>query len=128
LRIRASKGPLEVLAIAGTRCVLIAMKLPEEHAHGLLGVASPSGADFRWPAEDTKIRPCLAFLSVIGDQAHLCGNGERANGPNVAVLDRDERSDHGHGHLFRLLSCRLWGSLAAALVKPPAKARSAVAV
>jgi phosphatidylserine/phosphatidylglycerophosphate/cardiolipin synthase-like enzyme len=39
MRVRTKQGSLEVLAIAGTRCVLIAMNLPQEEAKGLLGFA-----------------------------------------------------------------------------------------
>src|SRR5262245_24701980 len=39
MRVRAEQGSLEILAIAGTRCVLIAMNLPEAEAKGLLGFA-----------------------------------------------------------------------------------------
>lgn len=39
MRLRTEQGNLEVLAIAGTRCVLIAMNLPKDQAKGLLGFA-----------------------------------------------------------------------------------------
>jgi phosphatidylserine/phosphatidylglycerophosphate/cardiolipin synthase-like enzyme len=39
MRVRAEQGSLEILAIAGTRCVLVAMNLPAAEAKGLLGFA-----------------------------------------------------------------------------------------
>ena len=39
MRLRTGQGNLEILAIAGTRCVMMAMNLPKAEAKGLLGFA-----------------------------------------------------------------------------------------
>src|SRR5581483_10381857 len=67
---------------------------------GALSRSAPGGADLGCSSENAKVRGSLAFLAVVGDKAHLCRNGERANGAGIAVLDGRERSNHGHEYLL----------------------------